>query len=186
MLKRMKNNKGFTLVELLVVIAIIGILAVVAVPALFKNIEKGKIADLEGDISAIRSASLSYYADYSEYPVDTDNSNTTAGKNDLLKANKKLEKELEGLSNPFNATSYELQGVAPTPLKLIITQASGSELSKDAFLKLQKDLGSAVVPFNNDAVDEVKGDNNEIVTPAVGANTEYDPQKPIIINLINN
>ena len=37
-----KNNKGFTLVELLVVIAIIGILAVVAVPALFKNIEKGK------------------------------------------------------------------------------------------------------------------------------------------------
>ncbi len=46
MLKK-KNNKGFTLVELLVVIAIIGILAVVAVPALFKNIEKGKIAELE-------------------------------------------------------------------------------------------------------------------------------------------
>ena len=65
-----KNNKGFTLVELLVVIAIIGILAVVAVPALFKNIEKGKIADLESDISAIRSAVLSYYTDNSEYPID--------------------------------------------------------------------------------------------------------------------
>ena len=65
-----KNNKGFTLVELLVVIAIIGILAVVAVPALFKNIEKGKVADLESDISAIRSAVLSYYTNNSEYPID--------------------------------------------------------------------------------------------------------------------
>ena len=70
MLKKKKNNKGFTLVELLVVIAIIGILAVVAVPALFKNIEKGKVADLESDISAIRSAVLSYYTNNSEYPID--------------------------------------------------------------------------------------------------------------------
>ena len=69
MLNKKKNNKGFTLVELLVVIAIIGILAVVAVPALFKNIEKGKVADLESDISAIRSAALSYYAENSKYPV---------------------------------------------------------------------------------------------------------------------
>ena len=50
MLNKKKNNKGFTLVELLVVIAIIGILAVVAVPALFKNIEKGKVAELESVI----------------------------------------------------------------------------------------------------------------------------------------
>ncbi|MGO0915320.1 type II secretion system protein, partial [Clostridioides difficile] len=63
----MKNKKGFTLVELLVVIAIIGILAIVALPALFKNIEKAKIAKLEADISAIKSASLSYYADESKY-----------------------------------------------------------------------------------------------------------------------
>ncbi len=40
--------------ELLVVIAIIGILAIVALPALFKNIEKAKIAKLEADISAIK------------------------------------------------------------------------------------------------------------------------------------
>lgn len=63
----MKNKKGFTLVELLVVIAIIGILAIIALPALFKNIEKAKIAKLEADISAIKSASLSYYADESKY-----------------------------------------------------------------------------------------------------------------------
>ncbi|MDU6249297.1 MAG: type II secretion system protein, partial [Paeniclostridium sordellii] len=43
-MKKKRNQKGFTLIELLVVIAIIGILAVVAVPALFKNINKAKVA----------------------------------------------------------------------------------------------------------------------------------------------
>ncbi|MGL5714480.1 MAG: type II secretion system protein, partial [Paraclostridium sp.] len=66
MLNKKKNNKGFTLVELLVVIAIIGILAVVAVPALFSNIKKAKIADMEADYSAYKSAALSYYADENE------------------------------------------------------------------------------------------------------------------------
>ena len=68
MLNRKKNNKGFTLVELLVVIAIIGILAVVAVPALFKNINKAKVADVESDYSAIKSAVLSYYTDNNTLP----------------------------------------------------------------------------------------------------------------------
>ena len=69
MLNKKKNNKGFTLVELLVVIAIIGILAVVAIPALFKNINKAKVADVESDYSAIKSAVLSYYADKNEMPT---------------------------------------------------------------------------------------------------------------------
>ncbi len=63
-----KNQKGFTLVELLVVIAIIGILAIVAVPALFKNINKAKVADLKADYNAFKSASLSYYTDKNTYP----------------------------------------------------------------------------------------------------------------------
>ena len=69
MFNKKKNNKGFTLVELLVVIAIIGILAVVAVPALFKNINKAKVADVESDYSAIKSAVLSYYTDTNTFPT---------------------------------------------------------------------------------------------------------------------
>ena len=69
MINKKKNNKGFTLVELLVVIAIIGILAVVAVPALFKNINKSKVADLQSDYSAIKSAVLSYYTDNNKLPA---------------------------------------------------------------------------------------------------------------------
>lgn len=138
MLKK-KNNKGFTLVELLVVIAIIGILAVVAVPALFKNIEKGKVSDLEADISAIRSASLSYYADNSTYPegdiFDKDGNVT----------NTDIKDEIEGLSNPFKATNYTFEKPSSGELQLKITQESGSEMSENALSKLKKDLGNMVV-----------------------------------------
>ena len=72
---RRSSNKGFTLVELLVAIAIIGILVVVAVPELFKNIEKAKIADMEAEYSAYKSACLQYYAEYGELP----NHNTAPG-----------------------------------------------------------------------------------------------------------
>ena len=147
MLKKKKNNKGFTLVELLVVIAIIGILAVVAVPALFKNIEKGKVADLESDISAIRSAVLSYYTNNSEYPIDPGENKTigetssnddkppilTQDKKTAISGGESLETEtnkpkykaslalfdeLEGLSFPYGG-SYELTNASGgnTPVK---------------------------------------------------------------------
>ena len=128
MLNRKKNNKGFTLVELLVVIAIIGILAVVAVPALFKNIEKGKVADLESDISAIRSAALSVYADTSEMPEQ----------DDILTGTEEICAELEGLSNPFKATSY-VTDIVGNDLILIITMPN--QISASGMKKLKLDLG---------------------------------------------
>lgn len=76
MVNKFKSKKGFTLIELLVVISIIGILAVVAVPALFKNIQKSKIADLESDYNAIKSAVLSIYTEGNKLayePVHTSN-----------------------------------------------------------------------------------------------------------------
>ena len=132
MLNKKKNNKGFTLVELLVVIAIIGILAVVAVPTLFKNIEKGKIASLESDISAIRSATLSYYADNSTYPTTTSSNNAEG-----LVAS--LQGELEGLNDPFEST-YALSGTVPSDLTLTITFGAGKSISQKGIDKLNKEL----------------------------------------------
>lgn len=145
MLNKKKNNKGFTLVELLVVIAIIGILAVVAVPALFKNIEKGKVAELESDISAIRSAALSYYADNGTYPnefVALTSDNKTDSVGDLLD-------EIESLSNPFDAT-YEVgdedaeEGKETAPPADLTLKITTSKLSSDGFDKLKTDLGNIV------------------------------------------
>ncbi|MQL52134.1 prepilin-type N-terminal cleavage/methylation domain-containing protein [Desulfofundulus thermobenzoicus] len=68
MRKKLKNNRGFTLVELLVVIAIIGILAAIIAPNAFKAIEKGKVATAEADYKAIKAAALNYYTDTGNWP----------------------------------------------------------------------------------------------------------------------
>lgn len=65
-----KGDSGFTLIELLVVIAIIGILAVVALPALFKNINKAKIAKVESNYNAVKTAELNYYAENNAFESD--------------------------------------------------------------------------------------------------------------------
>ena len=192
-----KNNKGFTLVELLVVIAIIGILAVVAVPALFKNIEKGKVADLESDISAIKSAVLSYYTDNSEYPFDDSNGSTEGGETIVLlqknmssiiptdtsdktkEATKAINSELEGLSFPYEGT-YKLtdktgNAIATSPETLyltITTKGASTTISEDGLKKLAQDL----------ALD--KGENANETTMAVTAASQGTGQK-IIIPLIN-
>lgn len=143
MFSKKKNNKGFTLVELLVVIAIIGILAVVAVPALFKNIEKGKIADLEADISSIRSAALSYYADTSTMPEQ----------GDILTGTEKICAEIEGLSNPFKATSY-VTSIKDNNLILTITMTN--QISTSGMTKLKQDLGDKLTEYNSGPSSDVK------------------------------
>lgn len=138
-----KNNKGFTLIELLVVIAIIGILAVVAVPALFKNIEKAKIADLESDISAIKSASLAYYSDHSTYPIGDISKGKDVTPNSSAD---KIVKEVENLSFPFDGTYKIDRGTEENDKKdLVLTIEGGKSLSEDGFDKLRKDLGSGIV-----------------------------------------
>ena len=150
-----KNNKGFTLVELLVVIAIIGILAVVAVPTLFKNIEKGKIADLEADISAIRSAALSVYADTSQMPQEI-----IIGKID--QSNNLINAELEGLSNPFKATEYKTS--IDENEDLILTITTSNQISKSGKQKLKQDLGDKLVGVESDTTTDNDKTPLDIIT----------------------
>ena len=137
MLNKKKNNKGFTLVELLVVIAIIGILAVVAVPALFSNIEKSKVAKLEGNISALRSAALSFYTDNNEY-AKTEFPATV----DDLKLYP-LGKYTEGLRTAFGDETYHITGEVGGESILTITLTK-AKLSDRAIEKLENDIGATV------------------------------------------
>lgn len=68
MWKRVRDERGFTLVELLVVIAIIGILAVIILPSVLEAIEKSKVAAAEADYRAIRAAVLSAHMDTGTWP----------------------------------------------------------------------------------------------------------------------
>ena len=160
--KKKKSNKGFTLVELLVVIAIIGILAVVAVPSLFKNIDKAKVADLEADISAIKSATISYVSDTNKLPK---NQGSTKNASDIKKV---LNNELDTLSNTYNA-SYAITSkiAADTAVAnilaanegvigdIILTITFDTALSDSAVTKLENDLASMTVA-NGKIVDSNK------------------------------
>lgn len=154
----MKNKKGFTLVELLVVIAIIGILAIVALPALFKNIEKAKIAKLEADISAIKSASLSYYADESKYTegniiwwTKKDGKITV---NSGIGDEDPLAHKIENLGMPYNG-SYTLVSSNGSEEYLELNIIIDGEISKSGLDKLEEDYGSSI---------KIPNDKNMIIT----------------------
>lgn len=70
--KRVKNEKGLTLVELLAVIVILGIIAAIAVPSIGKIIENTKYNAVKADaINALNAANL-YFAE----SLDPDNTTT--------------------------------------------------------------------------------------------------------------
>jgi type IV pilus assembly protein PilA len=61
MLRKMRNQKGVTLVELMVVVAIIAIIAAIAI-TLYQDVQKkARLAADNGTIAALRSASAIYY-----------------------------------------------------------------------------------------------------------------------------
>jgi general secretion pathway protein G len=61
-------RRAFTLIELIVVIAVIGILAAIVAPNAFRAIEKGKLAKVESDSKAIKTAAFAMYADTGRWP----------------------------------------------------------------------------------------------------------------------
>ncbi|MDD5005905.1 MAG: prepilin-type N-terminal cleavage/methylation domain-containing protein [Candidatus Omnitrophica bacterium] len=79
---------GFTLIELIIVIIVIGILASIALPRYQRIAEKSRVAEAKNILSTIRSAQLTYYAQYGAYcgadisPLDVtiDNYGTNYGK----------------------------------------------------------------------------------------------------------
>ncbi len=61
MLKKFRNQKGFTLIELMIVVAIIGILAAVAIPAFLKFIRKSKTSESGINIKSIGDGAISWF-----------------------------------------------------------------------------------------------------------------------------
>lgn len=63
----MRKSGGFTLAELLIVIVILGILGGMALPRLFPQVEKSRVAEAIGILSAIRKGEEAYKLEYGGY-----------------------------------------------------------------------------------------------------------------------
>lgn len=61
MIRRTKNNKGFTLAELLIVVAIIAVLVAVSIPIFTRQLEKAREATDLANMRAAKAAFISAY-----------------------------------------------------------------------------------------------------------------------------
>ena len=147
--KKKKNNKGFTLVELLVVIAIIGILAVVAVPTLFKQIDKSKGADIAATVSAIKTATTSYYADNGDVPTSINNENDATS---LVKTGY-LDSDPNGDKTKVEYTLTPNSTDKTATLSIVI---KGNYMDSTAIQKLEKDLGVTAQSGTNEKTLTIK------------------------------
>ena len=78
MLKKLRGQKGFTLIELMIVVAIIGILAAIAIPKFANTKQKAVKSSMISDLRNLATAQEAFYADSTKYAT-TYGTTTAAG-----------------------------------------------------------------------------------------------------------
>jgi prepilin-type N-terminal cleavage/methylation domain-containing protein len=66
-MRKIRNNKGFTLIELMIVVVIIGILAALAIPRFSKASDRAKEKEADGVLKQIYTLQQTYYAQHGDW-----------------------------------------------------------------------------------------------------------------------
>jgi type IV pilus assembly protein PilA len=107
MLKKLNDNKGFTLIELMIVIAIIGILAAIAIPQFSAYRRRSYNSSAKSDARNIATAQEAYYVDNSTYCGDvTVLTGTTYG----YMQSENVNAQVSGSASSYTITTYHTSG----------------------------------------------------------------------------
>jgi len=74
MCKRIKGDRGFTLIELMIVVAIIGILAAIAIPNFMTYQAKARQSEAKVNLGGVFTTATSYFAENNTFSVPNANS----------------------------------------------------------------------------------------------------------------
>jgi type II secretion system protein G len=69
--RRVKDERGLTLIELVMVVVILGVVAAVLIPRVMGRADAARESAAMSDIRAMKTVIEIYYADYSKLPGDT-------------------------------------------------------------------------------------------------------------------
>ena len=70
-MRRLRRDRGFTLLELVVALTVIAILMGVAIPAYFTFLTNTRAAQAVADLQAVRAAVYLYYGDNGRWPAES-------------------------------------------------------------------------------------------------------------------
>lgn len=109
-----RGEKGLTLIELLIVIAILGIIAAVIIPNIAGFLTSGNVAAANTEVENVKTASLGYFAHYSDWPEDSANLTGTGYLSGNLKAVYTFDENfgwitggsLEGVDDPWEGIVF--------------------------------------------------------------------------------
>ncbi len=82
-MKKLQQEKGFTLIEIIVVIAVIAILAAILAPQIAKHIKDAKVSKARADVNTIAAAIGDFYKDTGRWPT----ANNATGSNGTSSTN---------------------------------------------------------------------------------------------------
>ncbi|HYH78457.1 MAG TPA: prepilin-type N-terminal cleavage/methylation domain-containing protein, partial [Longimicrobium sp.] len=75
-MRKIRNNKGFTLIELMIVVVIIGILAALAIPRFSKASDRAKEKEADGILKQVYTLQQTYYAQWGSYATSVNDLQT--------------------------------------------------------------------------------------------------------------
>ncbi|MDE4083815.1 prepilin-type N-terminal cleavage/methylation domain-containing protein [Planococcus maritimus] len=131
--KKLKDQKGMTLIELLAVIVIIAIIAAIAIPAISNLIQNSREDALVADAQNVLSAATLYFAENGDETEVGWDGTTTAGSNEL-------EDYLEDTGNITEFSVAKDNGTTPTTITF--SGDAGSETFSDvSATKVELDAG---------------------------------------------